>query len=245
MSRPLASFRRQTIAAAGDSTEINSLFTTAWESFIMRRSRTWLFRIALFLAVGAGLIATGAGAAEFKPLFNGKNLQGWQGDKELWSVKDGAIVGTTETKKISKNTFLCTDKLYSNFELRAKFKLRNGNSGIQFRSDKRPHYVVRGYQADIADNQFMGILYEEGGTRGILSNVDPEEVKKHVKVDDWNEYQITADGARIVQKLNGFTTVDYTETDSQASKEGVIALQLHVGPPMQVMFKDIEIRELK
>ncbi|MBL9122572.1 MAG: DUF1080 domain-containing protein [Planctomycetaceae bacterium] len=182
-------------------------------------------------------------AADFQPLFDGKSLAGWQGDPEIWSVKDGQIVGSTEAKPIKKNSFLSTKKKYKNFELKAKFKLRNGNSGIQIRSAQHPDHVVKGYQADIAEKRYMGILYEEGG-RGILADVQPEEVEKHIKPGEWNEYLITVDGPRIVQKINGFTAVDYTEKSDVGAKEGIIALQVHVGPAMQVMFKDVEIREL-
>jgi hypothetical protein len=188
--------------------------------------------------------ATRAMAEEgFKPLFDGRTLSGWKGDEKLWSVADGSIVGTTDDATLQHNTFLATEKTYKNFVLKAKFKLRNGNSGIQYRSKSFPEHVVKGYQADIAENMFMGILYEEGG-RGILVNVKPAEVAEHVKKDDWNEYVITADGSHITQVLNGFTTVDYTEKSEQGAIEGIIALQLHVGPKMRVWFKDIEIREL-
>ncbi|MBX7168369.1 MAG: DUF1080 domain-containing protein [Pirellulales bacterium] len=180
----------------------------------------------------------------FVPLFDGKSLEGWDGDSALWSVEDGTIAGTTEGHPIKKNTFLATKQTYKNFVLKVKFKLRNGNSGIQFRSKAFDEHVVRGYQADIADNQFMGILYDEGGKRGILVNVDPQEVGKHVNKGDWNEYVLTVDGNHITQEINGFKTVDFTDTDSSGAKEGIIALQLHVGPPMRVWFKDIQIREL-
>lgn len=184
-----------------------------------------------------------AAAEDFRPLFNGRTLAGWQGDTELWSVADGVIVGTTDEKTIQRNSFLSTDKTYKNFVLKLKFKFRNGNSGVQFRSHRLDDFVVHGYQADIADQRFMGILYDEGG-RGILSDVKPEEVEQHVKSNDWNEYVITADGSHITQQLNGFTTVDYTEESEDAAKEGVIALQLHVGPAMRIEFKDVMIKEL-
>ncbi len=123
---------------------------------------------------------------KFTPIFNGKDLEGWNGDPELWRVENGTIVGSTEKKDLTHNSFLATKKTYKNFVLKAKFKLRNHNSGIQYRSKQGDDFVVTGYQADIADNAFMGILYEEGG-RGILANVDGGEVAKHVKKDDWNE----------------------------------------------------------
>jgi len=181
----------------------------------------------------------------FKPLFNGKNLEGWTGDTDLWKVKDGVIVGSSDDKTLKHNTFLATKQTYANFVIKAKFKLRNHNSGIQYRSKQFDDFVVKGYQADIAEKTYTGILYEEGG-RGILVKCSEEEVNKHVKKDDWNEYVITADGPHLTQAINGFVTVDYTEKDEKkGATEGIIALQLHAGPKMQVEFKDIEIKELK
>ena len=99
------------------------------------------------------LVALTASAEEkFVPLFNGKNLDGWEGDPDLWHVAAGEIVGSTEKKKIPTNSFLATKKHYKNFVLKLKFKLGNHNSGIQFRSKLHDGFVVIGYQADIADN---------------------------------------------------------------------------------------------
>src|SRR5690242_16372825 len=98
------------------------------------------------------VVATCAKAEDkFQPLFNGKNLDGWVGDTKLWSVEDGAIAGTTDDTTLKQNTFLATEKKYKNFVLKLKFKLRDGNSGVQFRSKTFDDFVVRGYQADIAD----------------------------------------------------------------------------------------------
>jgi hypothetical protein len=206
---------------------------------MLARPRMCIFALTLLFAHAASALADEG----FKPLFDGRTLTGWKGDEKLWSVADGAIVGTTDDATLTHNSFLATEKTYKNFVLKLKFKLRNGNSGIQYRSKSHPDHVVKGYQADIAENMFMGILYEEGG-RGILVNVKPAEVAEHVKKDDWNEYVITADGPHITQVLNGFTTVDYTEKSAEGATDGIIALQLHVGPKMRVWFKDIEIREL-
>lgn len=199
--------------------------------------------VTLCLLFGSVALAAKPAADEFVPLFDGKTLEGWTGDEALWSVEDGMIVGSTEGKELKHNSFLATEKPYKNFVLKVKFKLRNHNSGIQFRSKQHDDHVVTGYQADIADNDFLGILYEEGG-RGILVNVKPEEVAEHVEKDDWNEYVITVDGPHIKQELNGFTTVDYEEKDEVGAKEGIIALQLHAGPKMKIWFKDLEIKEL-
>jgi len=190
------------------------------------------------------LIGVSAAADEgFKPLFDGKTLNGWKGDSSLWSVEDGTILGSTEAKKITHNCFLCSEKTYKNFVVKLKFKMRNGNSGVQVRSKQHDDFRVTGYQSDIAESRYMGILYEEGG-RGILADVKQDEVKKHFDRDGWNEYVITCDGPHIKQVLNGYTTVDYTEKSEKGAKEGILALQLHVGPKMKIWFKDIQIKEL-
>ncbi len=204
------------------------------------------------ISAAAVVLATGLSAAQaekpteegFVPLFDGKTLSGWEGDSRFWSVKDGVIVGSTDQAKAEHNTFLCSTKRYANFVLKLEFKLRNHNSGVQIRSERMDDFIVKGYQADMAEKRYMGILYEERG-RGILADVNPEEVAKHVKSGDWNEYTITCDGPHIRLEINGFTTVDYEEKDAVGAKEGIIALQLHQGPPMQVEFRNIRIRELR
>ena len=207
----------------------------------------WFCLAALVLASRA---IPAAAEDKFQPLFDGKTLEGWSGDPELWKVevaddgKTAMIVGSTDPKTIKHNTFLATTKTYKNFVLKLKFKLRNGNSGVQIRSKQHPDYVVKGYQTDIAESRFTGILYEEGG-RGILADVDQGKMAGVFKRSEWNEYVITCDGPHITQVLNGVTTIDYTEKDEKAgAKQGIIALQLHVGPKMRVWFKDLEIKEL-
>ena len=196
------------------------------------------------LVLALGCVSVAAVAEEgFVPLFDGKTLDGWQGDPDLWKVEDGTIAGSTDDKTIKHNTFLSTTKSYKNFILKVNFRLRNHNSGIQIRSKQGQDYVVTGYQPDIAESRYTGMLYEEGG-RGILADVDPKEVEKVFKKGDWNEYVITCDGPRIQLQLNGVTTVDYTEKSDKGAKEGIIAFQLHVGPKMKVWFKDVQLKEL-
>jgi hypothetical protein len=178
----------------------------------------------------------------FVPLFNGKNLDGWDGDPRLWSVKDGMIVGSTEGVSLEHNEFLISKKQYSNFILRADMKLRNHNSGIQFRSKALPDWVVSGYQADAAENNYWGCLYEEKGTRGIMVNGWKDKGENVVKLKDWNTYEILCDGDHIQIKLNGTVTADLHDS---ASLSGIIAMQLHRGPPMQAYFRNIQIKILK
>jgi 3-keto-disaccharide hydrolase len=216
----------------------------------------WLLCAALVVAARG----TFAIADDFQPLFDGKSLTGWFGDPDLWKVEKGPdgkgmIVGCTDEKPLTRhNSFLSygtkdDPKVFKNFVLKLKFRMRNGNSGVQVRSKQFEEYIVRGYQADIAESRFTGILYEEGG-RGILADVDQAAVAKIVKPfkadepDVWNEYVITCDGPHIKQVLNGVTTIDYTEKSEKGAKEGVIALQLHAGFKMKIYFKDIEIKEL-
>ena len=190
----------------------------------------------------AGFAAAAFAADGFVPLFNGRNLDGWDGNPRLWSVKDGIIVGSTEGNPLQHNEFLISRNKYANFVLRADMKLRNHNSGIQFRSQAHPEWVVSGYQADAAENNYWGCLYEEKGKRGILVNSWKDKGEKVVKLKDWNTYEILCDGDHIQIKLNGTVTADLHDA---ASREGVIAFQLHRGPPMEAYFRNIEIKVLK
>ena len=161
-------------------------------------------KLLLLIAFAAAAFA----ADGFMPLFNGKNLDGWDGDPRLWSVKDGTIVGSTEGVSLEHNEFLISKKTYSNFILRADMKLRNHNSGIQFRSQAVPEWVVSGYQADAAENNYWGCLYEEKGKRGVMVNGWKDKGEKVVKLKDWNTYEILCDGDHIQIKLNGLVTAD-------------------------------------
>ena len=113
--------------------------------------RSLLSLACLTAALALPTSARAGDEAGFKPLFDGKTLNGWVGDPRFWSVEDGTIVGSTDQNKAPHNTFLATTKSYKNFVLKAEFKLRNHNSGIQVRSKLLPDYVVHGYQPDIAE----------------------------------------------------------------------------------------------
>ena len=189
------------------------------------------------------LVAPGAFAKDgFKPLFNGKNLDGWEGDPRLWKVRDGMIVGSTEGVTLENNTFLITKKKYANFILKTQAKLRNHNSGIQFRSEALPNFVVRGYQADMAENSYWGCIYEEKGTRGVMVDGWKDKAEKVVKLKDWNDLEIHCEGDHIQLKVNGLLTADLHDS---LHLDGIIALQLHMGPPMEVYFRNMQIKVLK
>ena len=204
----------------------------------------------------------------FRSLFNGEDLKGWKGNPKIWSVKDGAITGqTTPQNRICENNFLIwTGGDVRDFELRLKFRIENGNSGIYFRSQERtnvhPEPLV-GCQADFsADNRWTGVLIEytrreilaergqkvevdqKGKIRVIGSVGDPKELLQHVRPKQWNDYTVIAKGGHVVLKINDVVMSEVQDNDPQRVPTGKLALQVHQGPAMLVQFKDIRLREL-
>jgi len=183
-----------------------------------------------------------ADEAGFRPLFDGSTLKGWDGDPRLWSVKDGAIVGSTDGVTIENNTFLIyKEKQFGDFVLRAQVKLRNHNSGIQFRSEALPDWGCRGYQADMAEGNWWGGIYEERGARGVLVNGWKGKAEKVVKPADWNDIEIYCKGEDIRITLNGLVTAELRDS---VKLKGVLAFQLHKGPAMEARFRNIRVKEL-
>jgi hypothetical protein len=198
--------------------------------------------ICLTLLAAAALLAQPAPEPGFVPLFDGKTLDGWDGDTRFWKVVDGAIQGSTDETPTKGNTFLIyRKKEFGDFILRAQVKLRNHNSGIQFRSEALDNWVVRGYQADMAQNNWWGGVYEEKGTRGVMVNGWKGKAEKVVKDNDWNDVEIFCQGDLIRININGLDTAELRDS---VRLKGVIALQLHAGPPMAVWFRNIRIKEL-
>ena len=227
-----------------------------------------LFSFCLGVLV-LGLLSTSRAAdADFKPIFNGKNLSGWDGDPRLWSVKHGVIRGeSTLTSLALTNTFLIwRGGTLKDFELRIKFRIRNGNSGVQYRAKDLGKWVVSGYQAEIENKQGkVGFLYEERGRKylanvgeivhftadekrnvtGALGTKEELTAKGYYKEKEWNEYLIVARGNQLEHHLNGFKTIELMDDDTaHRALEGVLALQIHAGPPMLVEFKDILLKNL-
>jgi hypothetical protein len=208
-------------------------------------------------------LAQDAPVGEFKELFNGKDLTGWEGDEKLWSVEDGVITGrTTKENPAKHNTFLVwKGGKVGDFELRVSFKINGGNSGVQYRSKALEDHVVSGYQADVDDEgKYTGILYEEKG-RGILANRgekvtipaegkpqvtgslgDTKELGAIIKKGEWNDYVITARGNHFTHEINGTRMIEAIDDDAdKRAAEGILALQIHAGPPMTVQFKNIRL----
>lgn len=205
-------------------------------------------------------------------LFKADSTDGWDGDPHLWSVKDGVVRGeTTKEHPARGNTFLIWKggKL-ADFELRLSFRIRGGNSGVQYRCEHLPFkptdvnkWVVRGYQAEVEDTPGKaGFLYDEA-KRGELCHVgdkveigpdgkpkvvgklgDRKAIGATYKKGDWNEYVIIAKGNHLVHYLNGYQTIDLVDNDPKGrALSGILALQIHSGPPMVVEFKDVRLKQ--
>ena len=197
-------------------------------------------------------------------LFDGKRLRGWDGDSKYWSVKDGAITGVTDGS-LKMNRFLTwKGSTIRNFEIKVKVKVSpGGNSGIQYRGTSRPDLgldVVTGYQCDVVAKvpKYNGMLYEEKGRR-ILSHTGEKVIIdekgqpwlvgelpfKEFAPDEWHEYRVLVRGNHHQHWIDGHPTADLIDFDKKGrSLEGVLAVQVHVGPAMKIQYKDFKIRHL-
>ena len=238
--------------------------------------------LAFQLCFANGIIAQDASptkdAVEFMPLFDGKTLDGWEGDQRFWRAEDGVLIGqTTKDVTTEKNTFLVySKKEFGDFELRFSYRVTGGNSGVQYRSEMVSKWVVKGLQADFEDkmhegkDKFSGMFFEENGRmfmgqRGdvviVRSNKDKpkkpliekiatvgdnETLEKNIRREGWNDYIVIAKGNVFMHIINGHVmSVGIDEDELNAKEKGIIAWQLHAGPPLKIEMKDVRIRELK
>ncbi len=183
------------------------------------------------------------------PLFDGKTLNGWDGEKtKVWRVEDGVIVGGS-LEGNPQNEFLAAKKVYRNFILKLEYKLEGTegfvNGGVQFRSVRipQPPNEMSGYQADIGAG-FSGCLYDESRRKKMLEQPAKELIEKAEKPGRWNKYMIRAEEQRIRIHVNGVRTVDYTERNPEIPLKGLIALQIHGKSKAQISFRNITIEEL-
>jgi hypothetical protein len=209
----------------------------------------------------------------FTSIFDGKTLNGWDGDTTFWRVENGEIIGeSTPEKRVKENSFLIWrgDKP-KDFELKLEFKMNGTNSGIQYRSTELPDvgkWVLKGYQADIEfNNGFTGNLHEERGRkpghvvlapRGFLTRItqgpkykvlattgDPALLRGVMNVNGWNSYHIIARGPVMLQILNGYLISGTIDEDAvNFVPEGLIGFQMHVGPPFKIEYRNILYRKL-
>ena len=197
-------------------------------------------------------------------LFDGESLANWDGDPEFWSIESGAITGTTtKDKLLPRSTYLiyrggaCAD-----LELEFDFRIEGGNSGVHFRSREGGKWNAQGYQADISDSEdYTGVFYashraqlayrgesvviDEEGQKTVEKFGDHDELRKHIKERDWNHYVIKAVGAEIVLTVNGVVMSRGIDRDkAKSTRSGIIAIQLHDGPPMKIQIKNIVLKNL-
>lgn len=226
--------------------------------------------VSLFSAVG--ITATGfcdepKSDDGFEAIFNGKDLTSWKGNSENWSVQDEAITGiSTAEKPLAGNTFIVFEgSKVADFELRLEYRIVAGNSGIQYRSKliDADKFIVGGYQADIDSSpRYSGINYEER-MRGILAERgesvlitkddkksvvgtlgDRDVLQELIKKEDWNQYRIVAKGNLVQHYINDKLMSEVDDQSEKGAKEGILALQLHAGPPMKVQFRKIMLKKL-
>jgi hypothetical protein len=211
--------------------------------------------------------------AGFRPIFNGKTLDGWEGDPKYWRVEDGNLVGQVTPETLLKsNTFIIwRGGAPKDFELKADYRITaGGNSGINYRSVVVPDLVtpankfaMRGYQADIdGKNAYTGQNYEEKGrlflaTRGEVTHVvggrtpivlsslgDAKDLAAFI-TPDWNSYHLIIRGNVLMHLLNGHAMCVVIDDDAVGRKmEGLIGVQVHVGGPMKVEYRNFRLKDL-
>lgn len=208
--------------------------------------------------------------AGFEAIFDGKTLKAWDGDSAFWRAENGTIVGeTTPEKPLKTNTFLVWQGgAVRDFELKAEFRLTAAaNSGVQYRSTMLPEvgqWSMKGPQADMdGQDRYTGLLYEErgrtflaqrgqvmrmvdGGQRkAIASSGSDEELKALLKPQDWNRLHLVVSGNTSMYFINGrLMSVFIDEDAANRPVEGLLGVQLHVGKPMKVEFRDVLLKKL-
>src|SRR5262249_23108831 len=200
----------------------------------------------------------------FRAVFNGRDLDGWEGDPQYWSVEDGCLVDTADGT-LNYNRFLTwRGGTVRNFELRVKVNASpGGNSGLQYRGTERPDLgesVVTGYQCAVVAGRpdYDGMLYEERGRR-ILAHTGERVIidgagqpwvigefrLKAFKPGEWHDYRVLVEANHHRHWIDGHPTVDVIDLDEKGRKlEGVLGMQVHVGPPMRIQYRNIFLKKL-
>lgn len=203
----------------------------------------------------------------FVSIFDGETLSGWEGDPVYWRVENGKIVGEVTPETIlERNSFLIwRGGTTGNFELKLEYKVSaEGNSGINYRSfevEGTP-FALKGYQCDIdGKGQWTGQNYEERGRtflalRGQVCKVVEDEkpfeigrlgekdaLLEFINKEDWNECHLIVRGNTSIHIINGKVMSIVVDDDVQNRKmEGLLGVQVHVGPPMKIEYKNIRIK---
>ncbi len=221
--------------------------------------------VIVAVLVLAGAMAAKAVEEGFAEMFNGKDLSGWAGKPGWWKVEDGALTAeSTQEKPCAKCNYLVWQGGQpGDFELRAEFRLSlHANSGIQIRSEARPDWDTYGYQADMTgEGKLAGFIYHHklglvaargqsvrlaaDGKKEIQVLGAPADLLKHFKQNDWNSYRVVCHGAEISLYLNDVLMCQISDLSPQAARAGLVALQMHPGPPMKIQFRNLRIKNLK
>jgi hypothetical protein len=205
-------------------------------------------RAPLCVCAAIAAVAASTVLADQVALFDGRTLNGWEGNTNVWRVRDGAIVGGSLAGN-PQNEFLASARSFTNFVLRLEYKLIGTegftNGGVQIRSQriKNPPNEMSGYQADI-ESGWSGSLYDESRRNKMLATADKAVVQRLEKHGDWNRYEIRCTGRRLQLFLNGERTVDYIEMDPAIPQHGLIALQIHGNNKAEIFYRNITIEEL-
>jgi len=200
----------------------------------------------------------------FTPVFNGRDLSEWRGSTQDWSVEDGILTGRADGT-LKQNRFITWNgEVLRNFELRVKVKVSpGGNSGLQYRGTERPDLgesVVTGYQCDVVAKRpdYNGMLYEERGRR-ILAHTSERVIVdekgqpwvvgtfplKAFQPGEWHDYRVLVEGNHHRHWIDEHPTIDLIDLDEKGRKlEGVLAVQVHVGPPMTIQYRDFNLKRL-
>jgi len=190
----------------------------------------------------ADIAAEVAALAKWKPLWDGKTMAGWHEiGKGSWKIADGAIHARHERTE-REFSHLVTDRTFTDFTVRLKYKALKGNSGLYFRIEEKGASGVSGFQAEIDPAKDGGGLYETNGRAWVVQPT-PEKIKTWYKPDAWNEMTVTALGRNVTVHVNGVRSAALV--DDPGRTEGRFALQVHGGQDCEVLFKDIEILEWK
>ena len=230
----------------------------------------WLGSICFALAQQTMPTVATNDTAGFVSIFDGKSLVGWEGDTNYWRVEEGCIVGEiTPDKLLKQNSFIIWHGgTPQDFELKAEYRVSlQGNSGINYRSARvqtnSAPFALRGYQADIDGyNSHTGQNYEERGRtflaiRGQIARVDSDgksriigsvgdknEMAKFIS-PDWNEYHLIVRGNVMIHILNGHVMSVVVDDDPKGRAwDGLLGVQVHVGPPMKVEYRNLRLKTL-
>lgn len=206
----------------------------------------------------------------FVSIFDGKTLKGWEGDPQYWHVENGCLVGeVTPTNLLKVNSFIVwRGGETRDFELKVEYRVStDGNSGINYRSEMATNYgpwAMRGYQADIdGHNEWTGQNYEEKGrtflalrgqttrqVNGQLPEIigtlgSKDELLAAIKTNDWNEYHLIVSGNTMTHILNGRVMSVVVDEDTENRKfNGLLGVQVHVGPPMKIEYRNFRLKKL-